>query len=336
MPSVYFDGLNRWMSDRVYPSIALNALKNSVLYYVMGQAPSANITIGRDGLVLLNGTDAGHENNLLVNSCVVAADPANLSRLGAALGRIAAFGRRRGYPIDVLVVPTTPVLYGDRLPGSIPSDLRAACAAGYARKGPLSAVEAPAGMRFVYPFAELAALRDDPAMYPNGNYHAIGLSVRTATEAYLRAIGAPPVGVALARTTGFSEALESRGLHVPFPAYAAAYVEPDGEASSALSAVTAPYRDDPGQVVTVYRDPAAPDRDTLFVLSDSFGTNQALDLSAAFRVVAQMQTPHRDLAGMIDAVERSIRFDRMLLVFNDTNLVRLSEFGERLSSSAER
>lgn len=326
------------MSDRVYPIIALNRFKNYFSYYVLAQPPSANISIGSDGLLFLNGSDAEHENNLVDNSCVLAAQPGNLQRLEAALERFAEFGRSRGYPIDVLMVPTIPILYGDRLPRLVPMPLRRACAAAFARQGTVSAIRTPAGMRFVYPFAELAALRDDPAMYPNGAYHAFGLSVRTATDAYLAAIGRPTPKAPLTLTEGWSEALESRDIKVAFPLYSVdvANVTPDDETTPALTEVTRPYRDNPGQTIVMYRNDAAPNADTVFVLSDSFGTNQALDLAMSFRAVIQMQTPHRDLAGMIDAVRAITHFDRLVLVYNDTNLGRLSEVGERLSMPAGR
>jgi hypothetical protein len=114
------------------------------------------------------------------------------------------------------------------------------------------------------------------------------------------------------------------------------WVAADDEITAALNDVTALYRDDPGQTIVAYRNPTAPNPVSLFILSDSFGTNQASDLSFAVQSVIQMQTPHRDVAGMIDAVRGVVAVDRMLLVFNDTNLGRLSEFGEHLSLPAGR
>jgi hypothetical protein len=337
-PALYFDGLNRWISDRMYPIIALNRLKTGFTYYVLKQPPSPNVSMGANGLLFLNGADAAHENNLVDSSCVEAADPAALRRLEAALERIAAFGKSRGTPIDVLMVPTIPVLYGDRLPRSLPSALREACLASFLRQGTVSAIRVPDGMHFIYPFAELKTLRDDSAMYPNGNYHASGLSVRTASDAVLRSIGAVPSTTALVQVEGPSEVLGSRDLRVSFPRYVvnSLWVAADDEITAALNDVTALYRDDPGQTIVAYRNPTAPNPVSLFILSDSFGTNQASDLSFAVQSVIQMQTPHRDVAGMIDAVRGVVAVDRMLLVFNDTNLGRLSEFGEHLSLPAGR
>ena len=337
-PALYFDQVNRWVSDRVYPIVALSRIKSYFAYDVMAQAPSANITRGSDGLLFLNGTDADHENNLVDNSCRQASDPENLKRLEAALDRIAEFGRRSGYPIDLLMVPTMPILYGDRLPRSLSSSLREACAASFARGGPAGAVRAPSGLHVVYPFPELKALRDDLAMYPNGNYHAIGLSVRTATNAYLAAIGAARSATSLTLSSGPSEALATRDMDVAFPRYDVSDGDavPDDQMASALTDLTAPFRDDPGQTVSAYADPAAPNPDTVLVLSNSFGTNQAFDLALAFRAVAQMQTPHRDLAAMIESMRRVMPFTRIVLVYNDTNFERLSEVGERLSMPAGR
>lgn len=49
-----------------------------------------------------------------------------------------------------------------------------------------------------------------------------------------------------------------------------------------------------------------------------------------------MQTPHRDLAAMIESMRRVMPFTRIVLVYNDTNFERLSEVGERLSMPAGR
>ncbi len=134
-------------------------------------------------------------------------------------------------------------------------------------------------------------------------------------------------------TVAPSEVLETRDLEVGFPRYEVADADavPDDATAAALTDLAVPYRDNPGQTVSAYTDATAPNADAVLVLSDSFGTNQALDLALAFRSVAQIQTPHRDIAGMIDAMRAVLHFTRIVMVYNDTNFERLSEVGERLS-----
>lgn len=337
-PATWFARVNRWLADRAYPIVAAVHLRNDLAYRVLGASPAPNVTVAPGGLVFLNGTDPDHENDLVRSACLVAAEPGTGAAVESALERIATFGRRRGLAVDVLMVPTVPLLYGDRLPRSYPSALRAACAAGPAGRAPLSRIRAPEGVRFLYPFGEMSALRDDPAMFPLGDFHPDGLSVKTASDGYLRAIGAAvPADLALALTSAPSEVLADYGVIASFPVYAVsgsgtAY---DPEAAASLRAALRAFYDGPVDT-NVYRDPAAPNPETLLIVSDSYGQNQAVSLSAAFRTVVQTPTPSRDLVATMDAIRGIVPFDRLLLVFNDSNVLKLVDIGRALSATADR
>ena len=335
-PARYFAKVDRWLADRAYPIISAVYFKNNLAYFALHASPAPNVTVGRDGFVFLNGTEADAENDLVTGACTLAADPAIRTRIEAALGRFAAFGRLHGYPIDVVMVPTVPLLYGDRLPRSFPSALRKACAAGPAGRAPLSLIRAPDGLRFVYPFDEMSALRDDPAMFPMGDFHPDGLSVKVVTDTYLRAVGAPEPAWSVMPTSGPSEILADHGVLATFPVYSVtgSGAAQDDTAMSAMLATVQPFYDSPGETAYVYRDPEAPDPRTVLILSDSYGFNQGISFAAAFRTVVQMPTPDRNLPAMLDAIGALVRFERIVLVFNDSNVARLLDTGDMLPSPA--
>ena len=336
-PADYVARANRWLADRAYPIIAATHLANNLAYFALDASPKANISVGRDGFVFLNGSDPTSVNDLVENACAAPLDPSHRARLRAALDRIAAFGRRRALPIDVILVPTAPMLYPDRLPRAIPSRLREACAAGRAGLSPFVGLRPPEGLTFHYPYAAMSALRGDPAMFPNGNFHPDGLSVQVVRDVYLGGIGAGrPAGETVTPTRGPSELLGSHGIHVDFPLYD---VSPsagavDEAATEAVRAATARFYPEP-QTVFASRNAEAPNPITLLMLSDSYGDKEAYSFSAAFRTTVQMRPPDHDAAGLIDAVASLMRVDRLVLLFNDSNSESLVDLGDALQATAD-
>ena len=335
-PAGYFAQLNRWLADRAYPIIAATRLKNNLAYFALGASPQPNISVAPGGFVFLNGNAADSVNDLVEGACAEAEDPANLVRFQAALDALASFGRRRGLPIDVVLVPTVPTLYGDRLPRAIPSRLRQACVAGGPGRSALAALRVPDGLHFVYPLRRLGALRDDPAMFPLGNFHPDGLSVKLVRDDYLRAIGDERLpDEAVTRATGPSELLGYHGIQADFPVYrvASSGARTDETAGAAIRAASAHLFDDPVSAY-VYRNPSAPDPRTVLMLSDSFGHNEAVSFSAAFRTVVRMPEPEGQVARVLDSVARLVPYDRLVLLFNDSNFARVIDTAAALAPAA--
>ena len=178
----------------------------------------------------------------------------------------------------------------------------------------------------------MSALRDDPAMFPIGNFHPDGLSVKIVTDRYLTAIGASLPALSVMPTSAPSEVLAEHGVIAPFPLYAvtgSGAVEDEGTTATVLKAVR-PFYDDHGEAAYVYRDGVAADPQTVLMLSDSYGYNQGISFAAAFRTVVQMPAPDHDLAGLVQAVGALVHFDRLVLVFNDSNFGRLIDLGALL------
>ena len=334
-PSAYFSAINRWLADRAYPIIAVTYLKNNVLYFGLDTAPMPHISIARDHFVFLNGNDDTSINDMIEGTCLGLSDPREMARLQAAIDDIAQFARHHAYEVDVVLVPTIPTLYGDRLPRSIPAADRAACSKLSRDGSSLAHMAASRGSRFSYPFSAMYAHRDDKAFFPIGNFHPGGWSVKVARDAVLHDLGVDaPTGETVELTTGPSELLLDHGVVAPFPVYkvSASGITVDGKLEAAIVAETARFYDNPLDSIHAYRDPSAQDPESLLMLSDSFGEGAGLSYAAAFRHVVQIAAPERDVADLVATIATLTRVDRVVLLFNEGNYGSVIEIGRMLRS----
>ncbi len=334
-PSAYFSTVNAWLADRAYPIIAVTYLKNDFLYFGLNTAPMPHITIARDRFVFLNGNDDTSVNDMIEGTCLGLSNPSEMARLQAAVDEIADYGRHHADEIDVVLVPTIPTLYGDRLPRSIPSADRAACSKLSRGDSPLAQIASPRGTRFSYSFSAMHDHRDDRAFFPIGNFHPGGWSVKVARDAFLHDIGAAaPTGETVELTTGPSELLLDHGVVAPFPVYkvSASGITVDGKLEAAVRADTVRFYDNPLDSLHAYRNPRATDPESLLMISDSFGEGAGLSYAAAFQQVVQIGVPERDVSGLVATIAKLTRFDRVVLLFNEGNYGSVIEIGRLLRS----
>ncbi len=255
-PALYFRRGNAWFADRAYPLIAATRLSKSFLYAAFHVTPQANVSVSRDGFAFLAGGDVTHPYSFLVNTCL--SEPDAGLRLQSAIDDIGRYARAKHYAIDVVLVPTIPTLYGDRLPRSIPAGYRAACAARVSGNSPLSGIHSVEGTRYVYPRTEMLARRNDPAFFPIGDYHPTGLSVQVVRTAYFNAIGAEAkVSEDVAPTWGPAEVLQDLGVDVDVPQYdiSSASLEADDAASHTMEPALARFYSQPRYPVGVRQPP---------------------------------------------------------------------------------
>ncbi len=92
------------------------------------------------------------------------------------------------------------------------------------------------------------------------------------------------------------------------------------------------FYDNPLDSLHAYRDPSAPDPDSLLMLSDSFGEGAGLSYAAAFQHVVQIAAPARDVAGLLATIAKLTRVDRVVLLFNEGNYGSVIEIGRMLRS----
>ena len=334
-PPAYFSAINAWLADRAYPIIAATYLKNNLLYFGLDTAPMPHISIGRDGFIFLNGNDDNSVDDMIEGTCLGLSDRSEMARLQAAVDEIGQFARHHAYEVDVVLVPTIPTLYGDRLPKSIPSADRMACSTLNKGDVALSHIVSSRGTHFVYPFSAMYAHRDDKAFFPIGNFHPGGWSVKVARDAVLRDIGVKaPTGETIELTTGPSELLLDHGVVAPFPVYqvSAAGITVDNKLESAILADTVRFYNTPLDSIHAYRDPSATDPESLLMISDSFGEGAGLSYAAAFQHVVQIAVPARDVADLIATIAKRTRVDRVVLLFNEGNFGSVIDIGRILRS----
>ena len=305
----------------------------AALYAAFGASPQPNVSVSRHGFIFLAGGDAAHPYSFLVNTCTTESDAA--SKLQAAIDEIGRFARARHVPIDVLLVPTIPTLYGDRLPRAIPAAYRAACAERAAGLSPLTHIQSVEGTRFLYPRDIMLGLRDDPAFFPIGGYHPTGLSVQVVRDAYLQASGFDAkVAENVELTRGPSEVMQYAGVSADIAYYRMwnDAVQVDEAASDSLGVALARFYSQP-RSPKVYDDPDAALAQSVLMISDSFGNNEGVSFASAFRRVTQVWVPERDPAALFEAVSAVVPFDRVVLLFNEGNVQRVIEIAKALRST---
>lgn len=332
-PALYFRRGNAWFADRAYPLIAATRLSKSFLYAAFHVTPQANVSVSRDGFAFLAGGDVTHPYSFLVNTCL--SEPDAGLRLQSAIDDIGRYARAKHYAIDVVLVPTIPTLYGDRLPRSIPAGYRAACAARVSGNSPLSGIHSVEGTRYVYPRTEMLARRNDPAFFPIGDYHPTGLSVQVVRTAYFKAIGVEAkVSENVALTWGPAEVLQDLGVDVDVPQYeiSSASLEVDDAASHTMEPALAHFYSQP-RYPWVYDNPDSAIPQNVLMISDSFGGNEGVSFAAAYRRVTQVWVPERDAADLLQQVAKLIPFDRVVLLFNEGNVLRVLEIAQALKAA---
>ena len=334
-PPAYFSTINAWLADRAYPIIAATYFKNNFLYFGLNTAPMPHISIARDRFVFLNGNDDTSVNDMIEGTCLGLSDRSEMARLQTAVDEIAQFARHHAYEIDVVLVPTIPTLYGDRLPKSIPAVDRAACSKLSKGDSYLAHIASSPGTRFSYPFSAMYDHRDDKAFFPIGNFHPGGWSVKAARDAVLHDIGVTaPTGETVELTTGPSELLLDHGVVAPFPVYkvSASGITVDGKLEAAIVADTVRFYDNPVDSIHAYRNPSATDPEGLLMMSDSFGEGAGLSYAAAFQHVVQIAAPPRDVADLMATIAKRTRVDRVVFLFNEGNFGSVIEIGRMLRS----
>ena len=332
-PARYFVRMNGWFADRAFPVIDATRFGRAALYAALGVSPQANVSISQHGFIFLAGGDAAHPYSFLANACTSDAEAG--AKLQSAIEDIGRFARAQHTSIDVVLVPTIPTLYGDRLPRSIPSAYRTACAHDAAGFSPLADIKSVEGTRYLYPRSAMRELRDDPAFFPIGGYHPTGMSVRVVRDAYLHTLGIDgKVSENVELKLGPSEVMQYSGITADMPYYRMwnEGVQVDEAASEHLRSSLGRFYSQP-RSPWVYHNLDPVDPQSVLMISDSFGNNEAVSFASAFSRVTQIWVPERDPAGVLHVVSGLVPFDRVVLLFNEGNVVRILDIAQSLRSA---
>jgi hypothetical protein len=188
-----FARLEDYIDDHIGFALALNRVYRRAQFHVFGDSPVANIDLAEDGFLFLNSHARDNPHAVFRKLCQP--DPHWAMETRVQLQDIARFAAERGIRTTLAVIPSKTLLYADRLPATVPAELRLACR----EKNPLHTVagalaaEPPDGLfRVYFPFGELAAMRDREAFFPPGNFHANSMINHEFTRGLLQHLGIEP------------------------------------------------------------------------------------------------------------------------------------------------
>ncbi len=338
-PVKYLTQARLWLGDRVYPIIPVSHFYKGLLFYVLATPPEHRVIIGNDGFIFLSGTDDDHLNNILESVCIDTANRKIADAFARSLAGLASYSAEQALPIDVITVPTLETLYGDRLPRSVPSKYRSACAERAQGTSLLVGIHAPPPVHYVFPFAPMHAARDDPAFFPKGNWHPDGLSLEIVRDAYLGKIGVePPHDETLLRTEAPSELLMTYGISWPLPVYHVtdADVVKDESTNAALKAVLDDLFPVGWHNTRAFRNRRPDSKETVLLLSDSFGDRAAPVLASGFHRLVQVDTndmkPH-SVIGLLTRVARVLAINRIVILTEEGDTARVVGFSRELQES---
>lgn len=170
---VFFTELEAFIDDHMGFATPLNQAYRKLQFYVFGDSPVANVSVGDEGFVFLNSHSVSRPHTAISKLCL--RNASQISKTAKAMDTFASIIDRQGATMTYAVVPSKPLLYPDRLPYTTPARFREAClsidplqsAAGQLRERAQGA-----DYRVYFPFSELAAMRDEPAFYPPENFHS--------------------------------------------------------------------------------------------------------------------------------------------------------------------
>ncbi|MBF0482188.1 MAG: hypothetical protein HQK81_06370 [Desulfovibrionaceae bacterium] len=340
-PKKYFADAKLWIDDRVYPIIQLSVFRTELLLNVFDRPPQKRITIGKNGFIFLNGGTESTVFSIFEEVCINSHRESVAADLRDALATLQAYSKRSGIIFDVVMVPTLPTVYGDYLPESVPEKIRGACRERAAGRSPLIELSRNSAGRFCYPLLEMNAARGDEAFFPKANFHAYGMSMKVVRDAYLSARGlAIPTHERLEPGRFPAEILTMYRIVKNIPAYRFgndAIHEYKGAAMVFAKRIKDLFRA-PKIDTRILSCSTAPNGETVFMLSDSFGTNASEVFAGAFRRLLQATSnnmPDSQAPILLDRVKKMEHIDRVILLVEESNAGRIIDWARAFGDSAD-
>ena len=340
-PPNYFSAARRWIADRVFPIMELSTISRRVMLRQFDSAPQNRITMGADGYVFLNGSSDADVFGIFRNVCERAHTASAAKELRTAIDGLTRYSREHGVAIDVVAIPTMASIYGGLLPRSVPIELRNACGARARGESPLLALDDDPALHFKYPLREMNRSRNDEAFFPKANWHARGLSLKVARDAYLVKLGLPAVADdELIRTMAPSELFASYGIDRQYPVYEVtnSRVVEAPHINERLRADIADLFDVPRVVTHAYENRGAAANETVLMLSDSYGDYSAGVFASEFSKLLHVTTndmKEERLPTLLERVERIMHVDRVIMLVMEGNYDRVVRWAGTLRSSVD-
>ncbi|MEM9144586.1 MAG: hypothetical protein AAGC57_00205 [Pseudomonadota bacterium] len=202
---------------------------NQLRYETLGDPGGANVVRNGDFVFLTDHDLNGRPDYRAIHASCAARDAERSQEIIARAGVLADASGTPDRKSAILVVPSKPVLYADRLPVAVPADLRDACMEARADlqwAAQLRKTAAAQGFLAAYPFRAFDDKRDKPHFYPPENFHTAGWSAHFAAWFVLNRLypgefvpGSPGFGTVRAKADMPSVYLYDRDIQLRTPRY---------------------------------------------------------------------------------------------------------------------
>ena len=191
----FFDALDKYLNDHFGLALTLNRFHRRLVYYVFRDSPVPNLTVGKDGFLFLNAHGTNKPFAALKKLCIEDVNPAAIETAASSWDRILKFYEQRIPRVALLIPPSKPVLYPEKLPDSVPRAIREACGQYHAATTGPGSLAAKVGGQIstvIYPLDPFFRLRFDQNFYPKENFHFAGTSAHTLARKALVALAIHP------------------------------------------------------------------------------------------------------------------------------------------------
>ncbi|MFT4655236.1 MAG: hypothetical protein ACI82S_002896 [Patiriisocius sp.] len=291
----YFDKISEFADDHIGLALEFNQIYRKILFYIFGDSPVKNITVGRSGFVYLNSHTPKRKNIVYKNLCIRGASSSHSLDVIDRVEKVFKYFASSGLNVSLGVAITKPVLYPEFLPVYIPTPLRKACSS-FRDDNFLVSIQNKMelnGGTYYYPYEMFFQQKNVEAFYPKENFHWSGRSSHVFAKGLLNQIGievSPAFSVGEKLTTGRSD-LNPIGFeravnvwHYPYQSYG---VSKTTVARQMVMPYYSRIRD-----VSYYKTESPMSDRKLLLLSNSFGAYVAPHLAPGFKELYHVNLNH--------------------------------------------
>jgi hypothetical protein len=187
----FFPALDRFLNDHFGFALTLNRWHRQLLFYFFKDSPSRDISLGKDGYVFVTSFQSAPFSTL-DRLCVRGMD-ANVAKTAAAAWvQILDHFSGMHDNVALIIVPSKPTLYPEKLTLSVPRRYREACAqyaSAQSISGSIARAAQANGNRVIYPYEEFLRQKYDGNFYPRENFHYTGASAHWVGREVLQQLG---------------------------------------------------------------------------------------------------------------------------------------------------
>jgi hypothetical protein len=347
-PNAYLRHASAWVKDRLGLGITSAGLVRWVKMYLLADDPAPQLTVNGDYLFLNAPTP--ETRFIFFRQACRPAKKASLTSLARDIQTVETYFRSIGVAnTRFIVVPTTPVVHAEMLPTSVPSRIRRNCAAAAEGRSFTQAWTEKAAENALYPRTEFIKRGHATEFYPARSFHAIGEPNWLIAKLYFDKYRMPVSWGKVARGTIKLESEFSRHLGFVLPITAGTVLYND----KALKVSPLPPENPnfersflrlygPGTDYGYVQNSASPTRDTVLVLSNSFGTRMrnhlAMGYNALFHVNITQTAGRATLSkSFYDFLIMAIRPKHVIIVGHDGDAAEMiSEIGRTIREGSGR